>query len=138
VLDVRTWTPGRYQFYALASDNQASQSATDLLAPQGRFTILLPGDASGDGNVSFADLVAVAQNYGASNKTHAQGDLNGDGRVDFVDLVTVAQNYGKSLPVSAPPVPLPLPVASLAMVKKPKAIGSLFSGAPIARSGPRS
>jgi len=44
----------------------------------------LAGDANHDRQVGFADLVAVAQNYGAtSGATYAQGDFNFDGAVDF-------------------------------------------------------
>jgi hypothetical protein len=68
-----------------------------------------PGDANADGVVNFADLVAVAQNYGASDGQHrwSQGDFNYDGNVNFADLVTVAQNYGISGPQAAAGIPLP-------------------------------
>ena len=55
---------------------------------------LTPGDANADGKVDFADLVAVAQNYGASNADWEHGDFDGDGIVSFPDLVAIAQNYG--------------------------------------------
>lgn len=76
---------------------------------------LYPGDTNGDGIVNFADLVAVAQNYGGSDKSRAQGDLNGDGEVSFADLVMVAQNYGNTLVPNLPPaasaIPKPKPPA---------------------------
>jgi hypothetical protein len=98
------------------------------------------GDANHDGSVSFADLVAVAQNYGASNKTWADGDFNGDGIISFADLVTVAQNYGTSLPaptsavaaVSAPSVTAPLKSTAPVKVKKPAPIRAVRPPAPIA------
>ncbi len=62
--------------------------------------IIIPGDANGDGKVDFADLVAVAQNYGGENKTRDQGDVTGDGNVNFADLVEIAQNYGTTGPAS--------------------------------------
>jgi parallel beta-helix repeat protein len=61
----------------------------------------LPGDTNGDGRVGFADLTAVAQNYGGSGKTYAQGDVDGNGRVDFADLVMVSQNYGADMSAGA-------------------------------------
>ena len=57
----------------------------------------LPGDANLDGNVNFADLLVVAQNYNASGASWAQGDFNGDGSVGFDDLLALAQNYGRHL-----------------------------------------
>lgn len=76
---------------------------------------LFPGDTNGDGQVNFADLVAVAQNYGGSNKTRAQGDVTGDGNVTFADLVSVAQNYGlsASAPATSPQLAaVPAPAAA--------------------------
>ena len=50
------------------------------------------GDANHDRSVEFADLVAVAQNYGKTGgTTWSLGDFNHDQNVDFADLVTVAQ-----------------------------------------------
>jgi hypothetical protein len=87
-----------------------------------------------DRAVGFADLVAVAQNYGLSaNATRAKGDLNGDAAVSFADLVMVAQQYGATLPAPAPPappVPAPLPPGNS---KKP-----LFATAPIIKPPPPS
>lgn len=63
----------------------------------------LDGDANLDGQVSFADLVAVAQHYGLTGtSTWATGDFNYDGATSFADLVAVAQNYGAVLPASIP------------------------------------
>jgi hypothetical protein len=66
----------------------------------------LTGDANHDRTIGFADLVAVAQNYGKSGMTFAQGDFNYDGLVSFEDLVTVAQHYGVTLaePAQAAPI----------------------------------
>jgi hypothetical protein len=59
----------------------------------------LPGDANRDGKVDFADLVAIAQHYGAqptSDDPWTDGDFNGDGVIDFADLVALAQHYNLS------------------------------------------
>ena len=58
------------------------------------------GDANLDGQVSFPDLVALAQNYNQSGKTWFQGDFNLDQEVNFTDLVALAQNYGQPVPAS--------------------------------------
>jgi len=62
------------------------------------------GDANLDGSTGFADLVAVAQNYGKTGTTWSTGDFNYDNTTNFADLVTVAQNYGQSTPVGSAPV----------------------------------
>jgi parallel beta-helix repeat protein len=62
----------------------------------GNFSTLpaLPGDANRDGVVNFNDLLALAKNYNATDKTWAEGDFNGDGVVNFNDLLLLAQRYG--------------------------------------------
>jgi ELWxxDGT repeat protein len=75
------------------SDLKGNQNATDLVA--GFFA--LAGDANQDRAINFADLVAVAQNYGGVGKTFAQGDFDFDGTVGFSDLVMIAQKYGTTL-----------------------------------------
>jgi hypothetical protein len=62
-----------------------------------------PGDANADRAVNFADLVALAQNYGDSSglARWSAGDFNEDGNVSFVDLVVLAQNYGSAAPAEA-------------------------------------
>jgi hypothetical protein len=67
---------------------------------------LAPGDATGDGAVNFADLVALAQNYNAADATRwwKDGDFNGDGLVEFADLVVLAQHYNTpAAPAGASP-----------------------------------
>lgn len=54
------------------------------------------GDLNADGQVGFADLLMLAQNYGKAG-TFVDGDLNSDGTVDFADLLMLAQNYGKAV-----------------------------------------
>jgi autotransporter-associated beta strand protein len=93
--------------YALASEVLGptggafmGQSGVDPSSVLVRYTIA--GDANLDGNVGFADLVAVAQHYGISdgNARWSAGDLNYDGNIGFADLVAVAQHYGGALPAN--------------------------------------
>jgi hypothetical protein len=88
----------------------------------------LMGDADLDGDVDFADLVKVAQNYGQTGgKYWYEGNFDYDGDVDFADLVRVAQNYGMSLPAAVPAaVPEPGTISSAAAecVRAPTAIRS--------------
>jgi hypothetical protein len=58
------------------------------------------GDANLDGQVSFPDLVALAQNYGQQGKSWFQGDFNLDNEVSFTDLVALAQNYAQPVPAA--------------------------------------
>lgn len=68
------------------------------LAAGGQFDVLA-GDANRDGAVDFADLLIVAQNFGATGRSFSQGNFDYDapGRVDFADLLIAAQNFGGSL-----------------------------------------
>jgi hypothetical protein len=91
---------------------------------------LFPGDTNGDKKVDFADLVAVAQNYGGSGKTRDQGDVTGDGNVDFADLVLIAQNY--ATPTAAPE--LPVPAAAIVPVSGPPPVPA--TSIPIAEGKP--
>jgi predicted outer membrane repeat protein len=119
-LNTATYTFPGYPHGALPDGNyRATVAAAGLSDASGHplaadFTFdffFLDGDANHDRTVAFADLVAVAQNYGATaNTTFAKGDFNYDGKIDFADLVTVAQKYGTTLPVAA----LSLPASNLA------------------------
>ena len=88
----------------------------------------LAGDVNLDGKVDFADLLAVAQDYGRTGATWSLGDFNGDGIVDFADLIALARNYGRTGAAGAAmaaanvelgrsvPVPEPLGGAAVAML----------------------
>jgi hypothetical protein len=79
------------------------------------------GDADGDGQIGFSDLVAVAQHYGNETSSFKSGDFDSDGLVSFADLVTVAQHYGQVIVPEAPAAPG-------AEVPEP-ATGALLAGA---------
>jgi hypothetical protein len=66
-----------------------------------------PGDANADGNIDFADLVTVAQNYNITDgqRRWSEGDFNYDGNINFADLVLLAQNYGLAGPQPADAIP---------------------------------
>lgn len=59
-----------------------------------------PGDADGDGTVSFDDLLVLAQNYGSAGD-FTEGDFNQDGMIDFDDLLILAQRYGSGSLIDA-------------------------------------
>ncbi len=54
------------------------------------------GDANLDSTVDFADLLKLAQNYGASDGTWAVGDFTADRMVNIADLSLIEQQYGES------------------------------------------
>jgi hypothetical protein len=84
------------------------------------FRTATAGDANGDGNVDFNDLVRLAQNYNATGgKTWADGDFNGDGRVDFNDLVLIAQKYNTSTSGAPQPASVSFPEALATAFAKP-------------------
>ncbi len=55
----------------------------------------LVGDADGDDNVSFADFLILASNFGtAQDAIFSEGDFDEDGDIDFVDFLLLAGNFG--------------------------------------------
>ena len=65
-------------------------------------TNLLVGDANYDNVVDFADLLALAKHYGATDgQGWNSGDFNADGAVNFNDLLLLAAHYGPSAGTSA-------------------------------------
>lgn len=60
-----------------------------------RPTVLLTGDANGDGTVDFADLNAALSSFGQSG-VGIVGDVDCDGVVNFADLNAVLSNFGAS------------------------------------------
>jgi hypothetical protein len=80
-----------YYYQVTAVDSSGESARGSELTAQA----LLAGDLNADGQVNFADLLALAQHYGTTTgATWAQGDIDGDGAVAFSDLLLLAQNYG--------------------------------------------
>ena len=61
----------------------------------------LPGDADLDGDVDFADFLALSNNFGSSG-TWSQGDFNEDRRVEFNDFLLLSDNFGDNAAVAVP------------------------------------
>ena len=63
----------------------------------------LPGDADLDGEVTFADFLALSSHYGRRG-TWGHGDFNGDFEVDFSDYLALSDGFGSvhSLSVRIP------------------------------------
>jgi len=94
----------------------------------------LPGDANRDGKVDFADLVAVAQNYGTPGTPedyYGGGDFNGDDTVDFQDLIALAQHYGTSDLNASDQIDLPYTPFDIGLAQAPEPNSALLLTAAI-------
>ena len=91
-----TTTDGAHTIYAKAYDKAtpANVSTSSGLAITIKNTPT-PGDATGDGHVTYADLTVVLNDYGATGQSRVQGDVSGDGKVDYNDLILILNNWGK-------------------------------------------
>jgi peptidyl-prolyl cis-trans isomerase A (cyclophilin A) len=69
-------------------------------------TVVIQGDADGDGVVSAGDYAAVQANFGATGDVGILGDTNFDGVVDDEDYAVVNANFGNT---NATPEPTLLP-----------------------------
>lgn len=59
----------------------------------------LPGDANRDGEVTFADFIAVSKNFGkAVDAVWEDGDFNSDSKVDFADFLLLSMYFGGNRP----------------------------------------
>jgi hypothetical protein len=88
---------GNYRLTTLAS--VVADPAGNFLAADQSFDFSFKNaDYNGSSFVDFADLLILAQNYGAtSGATFGTGDANYDGDVDFDDLLALAQRYNTGL-----------------------------------------
>lgn len=55
-----------------------------------------PGDADGNGTVTFGDVTSVLANFGSVGAPGIPGDANGNGVIDFSDITTVLASFGSS------------------------------------------
>ncbi len=116
---------GNYRATLIAS-GVTNASGTPMTADFTFDFFFLNADANHDRSVGFADLVALAQNYGSiSGATYAKGDFNYDGKIDFADLVMLAQRYGTTL--AAPALAVPETIAPAAPARASWATKNLFS-----------
>lgn len=47
-----------------------------------------------DGDVDFADFLAISKNFGNTDASWRDGDVNCDGLVGFDDFLLVRMNFG--------------------------------------------
>lgn len=92
---------GRYSLTA-STDDIFSGSQQNLAVPIHYEFVFVLGDLTDDGEVSFDDILILAQNYGQGPRNYRQGDLNEDGLVNFDDLLIMAQRYQTTPAILAP------------------------------------
>jgi len=93
-----------YMYLTTSNSTLIAQGDSDgsFMGARPVFVPLL-GDATNDGQVTAADLIAVQQNLGSVGPPlngfgTLWGDANDDGQVTAADLITVRQNYGNVAP----------------------------------------
>jgi hypothetical protein len=64
---------------------------------------ILTGDLNGDRQVSIADFITLASNFGKSPATWSDGDLNYDNAVTISDFIDLASHFGEFLEAPAQP-----------------------------------
>jgi hypothetical protein len=60
----------------------------------GELSSMMPGDATGDFRVDFADFQALQNHWGTLTASMADGDFNGDVTVDFADFQILQNHWG--------------------------------------------
>jgi hypothetical protein len=93
---------GNYTISAYAWPVPTETNVANNNMTGGSITVSIPGDINGDGQVNLADLVILAQSYGAkptdprwNDVQTRNADINNDGVVGLTDLVVLALHYGE-------------------------------------------
>ena len=106
---------GEFLSFVWSKETDESGGLDDVLSLQAYQA--LPGDADGDGEVSFLDFLQLANAFGSDGDWVA-GDFTGDGTIGFEDFLELANNFGQSaseVAVSSVPEPaLALQLAGIA------------------------
>lgn len=71
------------------------------------FTLGIPGDANGDGQVDGSDVTILANNWQSEEKLWWDGDFNNDGVVDGSDVTILAAHWQEGVTAAAATVPEP-------------------------------
>lgn len=86
--------------YGISATDSAIDSPTGHAGGLVQLRYGLVADANQDGQVNFADLLALASHYHRSGVAWSQGDFDYNGIVDFKDLLILAQHYGTTVPIN--------------------------------------
>jgi len=57
---------------------------------------VLAGDLDGNGEVAFADFLALSANFGSTDVPYSSGDIDCNGEVAFADFLALSANFGKT------------------------------------------
>jgi hypothetical protein len=93
---------GRIMSSAIAAGGASAVADVDT-GSSIKLSVRLVGDLDGNNTVTFADLLALAQNYNRTGRDWSHGDLNYDGSVNFIDLLALAQHYGQTAAAGSSP-----------------------------------
>ena len=55
-------------------------------------------DAGDNGEVTFADFLKLADNFGSTDAAWEDGDFDGNGKVESTDFLILANNFGQFRP----------------------------------------
>jgi len=89
---------GNYTLKAVADTVPNETDIADNVFIDSMISVLVPGDANGDGVVSMVDLYLQALHFGAQKDTAnyvSNYDINDDGIINMIDLWTTATHYGQ-------------------------------------------
>lgn len=100
--------------YDLNGDGTVDAMDRHLLVEQVFDTVA--GDTDLDGDVDFADFVAMSVAFGEADTGWATGDFDGDGSTSFPDFVALSLNFNSAATPASVPEPngLPLLLAAFA------------------------
>ncbi len=76
-------------YHDIAGEAPTLYSIDDM----GAYEFRCPGDADGDGTVTFDDLNELLEWWGATGVTGAEGDTDRDNDVDFIDLNNLLEDW---------------------------------------------
>jgi hypothetical protein len=94
-----------YSISANADILQGETNMTNNYLVNGTITVTIPGDLNGYFKVSLADLILLANAYGANPSdirwivvSTRNADIDNNGKVGLSDLVILANHYGQHYP----------------------------------------
>jgi hypothetical protein len=91
------WADGTAAKNAWLQVTLTTGPATGLAVPDVFYFGNVAGDATGDRQVTVADVGALSTNFGMTGRTPEQGDFTGDGAVTVGDVGVLSSSFGRSI-----------------------------------------